>query len=107
MSLLALHQRAADQLLCMQGQDFTLHVHGRIPVPFRAIKRVRYRNAPGIDAVVVEVSLICRRSIFGTVRPHTPGAEVVDSAARRARVALVQSGEIDDIIEIILEDTLK
>jgi len=100
MNALQALQRGADVLIGQtHGEPFTLHTVA--PVEFRAIRRTRYRNVPDLGGVVVELSLVCRRSAFTAV-PRA-GVDVSASNGERWRVAAVQPGELTGDIEIILE----
>lgn len=93
-------QSAGFTLLRTHGESFTLYATGG-PVVFTAIRRQRYRNIPETGGVATELTLLCRRDVFGIVRPLS-GHEV-GAAGDRWRVALIQPGEMPGWIEIVLD----
>lgn len=95
-------QRGATAALGSLGSTYTLHAP--TPVTFTAITRQRYRNLPGVDAVITETVLTCRRSAF-VVRPRE-GLDISQNG-KRWRLAVVQPGEVDDTIELVIESEVK
>lgn len=100
MNALKALQDAGNVLLGSHGEIFTLF-SWPVSTAFTGIRRQRYRPINETGGLVAELSVLARRSDFGAVRPIS-GHEV-GSGSERWRVALVQPGEIEGWIEIVME----
>ena len=87
-----------------QTHSSTFTLHAPTPITFSAIRRQRFRNLPD-GGVVVELTLICRRSAFGAVRPRE-GWDV-SAGSERWRLAIMQPGEVAEFVELVLESEVR